>query len=192
MKNNNSKNSWAKFLYDYLPLIVFFLCYKFSNTSQPLITATIYMVITTFIALIFCYFLNKTVPKVALFSAIILAVFGALTVFMQDEIFIKTKPTIINLVFAAILLYGYFARKPFLANLLEGQIKMSKDAWLTLSMRWGLFFIFLAVLNEIIWRHTSTDFWVEFKLFGMMPLSLLFTFSQLPFMIREIKKFEKN
>ena len=112
--------------------------------------------------------------------------------FMQDEIFIKTKPTIINLVFAGILLYGYFARKPFLVNLLEGQIKMSKEAWLTLSMRWGLFFIFLAVLNEIIWRHTSTDFWVEFKLFGMMPLSLLFTFSQLPFMIREIKKSEKN
>jgi intracellular septation protein len=185
-------NSKLKFLYDYLPLIVFFLCYKFSNDPQPLVTATIYMVITTFIALVICYLLTRTIPMLALLSAVILAFFGGLTVFLENEIFIKTKPTVINLIFAAILLYGFFKKKPFLSYLLEGQIKMSKEAWLTLSLRWGLFFIFLACLNEIIWRYTSTDFWVEFKVFGMMPLSLVFTVSQVPFMIREIKKSENK
>jgi intracellular septation protein len=182
----------VKFLYDYLPIIVFFLFYKFSNHPQPLVLATISMVVTTFIALIICYSLTRTIPVVALISAIILGIFGGLTVVLESEVFIKIKPTAINLIFATILLYGFFTRKPFLSYLLEGQVKMSKEAWLTLSMRWSLFFIFLAILNEIIWRYTSTDFWVDFKVFGMMPLSLVFTISQLPFMMREIKKFEQK
>lgn len=184
----SKKNNFTKFLYDYLPLIVFFLSYKFSNSPQPLITATIYMVMTTIIALIMCYFLTKKIPILAVVSALILTVFGTLTVFLKDETFIKIKPTAINLIFAAILLYGFFTRKPFLSYLLEGQIKMSKEAWLTLSLRWGLFFVFLALLNEIVWRYSSTDFWVDFKIFGMMPLSLVFTLSQIPFMMREMKK----
>ena len=186
-----SPNSTIKFLYDYLPLIVFFLSYKFSNSAQPLITATIFMVLTTLIALVICYLLTRTIPMVALISAIILTIFGALTVTMENEIFIKTKPTAINLIFAVILFYGFFAKKPFLSYLLEGQIKMSKEAWLQLSLRWALFFVFLAIVNEVVWRYTSTDFWVEFKLFGMMPLSLIFTISQIPFMVREMKKLEK-
>lgn len=182
----------VKFLYDYLPLIVFFLFYKFSNHPQPLVVATVCMVITTFIALTICYSLTKTIPVVALISAMILGIFGGLTVALESEMFIKIKPTAINLIFATILLYGFFTKKPFLSYLLEGQVKMSQEAWLTLSRRWAFFFIFLAVLNEIVWRYTSTDFWVDFKVFGMMPLSLVFTISQLPFMMREIKKFEKK
>ena len=187
-----SPNSMMKFLYDYLPLIVFFLCYKFSDSPQPLITATIYLVMTTLIALVICYLFTKTIPTVALASAVILGFFGALTIFFDNEIFIKIKPTAINLIFALVLFYGYLSKKPFLSYLLEGQIKMSKEAWLTLSLRWAVFFTFLALLNEVIWRYTSTDFWVEFKLFGMMPLSLLFTISQMPFMMREIKKFQEE
>ena len=183
----NSHHSTAKFLYDYLPLIVFFLCYKFSNTPEPLVTATIFMLITTFIALIISYIMTRHIPKVALVSAIILAIFGGLTVLLKDEIFIKTKPTIINLLFAGILFYGYFAKKPLISYLLEGQVKMSNAAWLTLSMRWGFFFIFLALLNEMIWRNFSTDFWVSFKVFGMMPISLIFTVAQIPFMVKQMK-----
>lgn len=185
-----SGDTTAKFLYDYLPLIVFFACYKLAKTPDPLITATIYMIITTFIALIVSYFLTKKIPMVALASGIVLGIFGGMTILFKNEIFIKTKPTIINLLFAAILFYGYFAKKPLLSYLLEGQVKMSNQAWLTLSMRWGLFFICLAGLNEIIWRNFSTDFWVQFKVFGMMPISMIFTISQVPFMIREIKKFQ--
>ncbi len=183
-----SHEGTTKFLYDYLPLIVFFACYKLAKTPDPLITATIYMVATTFIALIISYFLTKKIPMVALVSGIVLGIFGGLTILLKDDIFIKTKPTIINLLFAAILFYGYFAKKPFLSYLLGEQIKMSNKSWLTLSMRWALFFIFLSLLNEIIWRNFSTDFWVQFKVFGMMPISLIFTISQVPFMIREMKK----
>jgi len=182
------KDSLAKFLYDYLPIIVFFACYKLSNSIDPLVTATKYMIITTFLTLIIAYILTKKLAKVALFSGIVLGIFGGLTIFLKDDIFIKMKPTVINSLFAAILFYGYFTKKPLLSYLLEGQVKMSNQAWLTLSARWGGFFIFLSLLNEIIWRNFGTDFWVQFKVFGMMPLSMIFTISQLPFMLREIKK----
>lgn len=186
MKKSNE--GLTKFLYDYLPIIVFFICYKFAKTPDPLITATIFMMITTFVALIVCYILTRKIPTIALVSGIILAIFGGLTILLKDDVFIKTKPTIINLLFAAILGYGYFAKKPFLSYLLGDQIKMSQPAWLKLCARWSIFFIFLAILNEIIWRNFSTDFWVQFKVFGMMPLSLIFTISQVPFMIKEMKK----
>lgn len=182
------KDSVVKFLNDYLPLIVFFACYKLAKTPDPLITATIYMVVTTFISLIVAYFLTRKIAIVPLFSGLLLGIFGGLTVFLKDEIFIKMKPTIINLFFAAVLFYGYLVGKPFLSYLLGEQIKMRQQAWLTLSARWGWFFVFLAILNEIIWRSFSTDFWVQFKVFGMMPISLVFTISQVPFMVREMKK----
>ncbi len=187
-----SHNSRVKFLYDYLPLIVFFICYKFANTPNPLITATIFMVITTLAALIISYILTKTIPVIALISGLILSIFGGLTIFLQNDLFIKMKPTIINLIFALILLYGYFSKKAFLSYLLGEQIKMSQQSWLTLSMRWAIFFIFLAILNEVIWRNYSTDFWVQFKVFGMMPISLIFTISQAPFMIAAMKKEEES
>ena len=146
------------------------------------------MVITTFFALILGYILTKKIAKVALFSGLILAIFGGLTIALKDEIFIKIKPTIINLIFATILFYGYFTKKPFLSQLLGDQIKMRPAAWLTLSFRWGCLFLFLAILNEVIWRSFSTDFWVQFKVFGMTPISMIFTISQVPFMMAEMKK----
>ena len=189
-KQPNKKESISKFLCDYLPIIVFFTIYKFSNTENPLIDATIYMVGVTFFALIISYILIRKISKIALFSAIILGIFGAMTIILQDETFIKIKPTIINSIFALILFYGYFAKKPLLGSLLGSQVKMSDTAWLILSLRWAIFFIALAFLNEAIWRSFSTDLWVNFKVFGMMPLSLLFTLSQVPFMMKEIKKEE--
>ena len=109
------KESTTKFLYDYLPLIVFFAIYKLAKTPDPLVTATIYMVATTFIALIISYFLTGKIPTVALVSGITLGVFGGLTILLKDDIFIKMKPTIINVIFAVILFYGYFKKKPFLS-----------------------------------------------------------------------------
>ncbi len=186
------QDSLLKFLNDYLPLIVFFACYKLAQTPNPLITATTYMLLTTFMVLVISYFITKKIAFVPLFSGIVLGLFGGLTIFLQNEIFIKMKPTIINLIFAAILFYGFLAKKPLLSYLLEGQIKMSLKAWLKLSNRWAGFFVGLAVLNEIIWRNFSTDFWVQFKVFGMLPLSIAFTLSQVPFMLKEIKKFQVN
>jgi intracellular septation protein len=190
MKKTHSSS--LKFLYDYLPLIIFFLCYKFAKTPNPLITATIFMVITTVIALSISWLLTRVIPMMALISAIVLTIFGGLTVLLQDDIFIKMKPTIINSLFAIILLYGFFSKKTFLSYVLGEQVKMNNEAWHVLSLRWAIFFIFLAVLNEIIWRNFSTDFWVQFKVFGMMPISLIFTISQIPFMIKEMKKSESK
>lgn len=189
---NNKKNSIAQFCCDYLPLLVFFAIYKFSKSPNPLIEATIYLVITTIFSLIISYLLVKKVPFLPLFSAIILGFFGALTVFFQDELFIKIKPTIINSFFALVLFTGYFVKKPFLSYILGEKLKMSQQSWLSLSLRWGIFFLFLAILNEFIWRNFSTDFWVQFKVFGMMPISLIFTLSQLPFMMKNVKEFEEG
>ncbi len=185
-----SHEALTKFCCDYLPLIIFFCVYKFSNAQNPLIDATIYMVIAALIAVIFSYFLTKEVSKIAIFSAGLLAIFGSLTIFLQDEIFIKMKPTVVNLIFALILFYGYFSKKPLMHYIVGEHVKMSSQAWINLSLRWAIFFVFLAVLNELIWRNFPTDFWVKFKVFGMMPISLIFTLSQIPFMTKEMKKVE--
>ncbi len=189
MKQNN--NFFTKFLYDYLPLIVFFIAFKLSKNSNPLIDATIYMLIVTIFAIIISLILKQEIPKIAIFSAIILSIFGSLTILLQNEIFIKIKPTIVNLIFSVILFYGYFSQKPLLSYLLGRQIQISKNSWLILSFRWALFFMFLALLNEIIWRNFATDFWVKFKVFGMMPITLVFTISQMPFIINQIKQESK-
>jgi intracellular septation protein len=191
-KENQTKENLASFFSDYLPLIIFFAFYKLYPSENPLIEATIALIISTIFALIISYILVKKIAKVALFSAIILTFFGSATILLKDEIFIKMKPTIVNIIFAAILFYSYFARKNWLSLLMKNKINMSQEAWLILSKRWAIFFLFLAILNEIIWRNFSTDFWVSFKVIGMTPISLFFTISQIPFMLKEIKKFEQN
>lgn len=188
------KEGIAKFLCDYLPLIIFFIAYKVPKSFlinyhlEPLIFATICLVFTAIISLIISYILIKKISQIALFSTIILTIFGSLTAIFNDEIFIKIKPTIINLIFAIILIVSYIKKKPILAILFESQIQMSKQSWLTLSLRFGCYFIFLAILNEIIWRNFTTDFWVDFKVFGMMTLSIIFMILQFPFLVRNIQK----
>ena len=186
---NKSKKSegLSKFLYDYLPIIVFFICYKFSTVYDKLLFATLAMLFTTFIAIIASYILTKEIPKVATFSALLLGFFCGLTIFFDDEYYIKIKPTIINLIFAGILFYGNFIQKPMLKYLLGEQIKIKFKDWQTLSLRWAFFFCFLAIINEIIWRNFSTDFWVQFKVFGMMTISMTFTIFQIPFIIKAQK-----
>ncbi len=182
--NPKSQEGLIKFLCEYLPLIIFFAVYKFSKAPKPLVEATIYLIITTIIAIIITYILTKKIPMVTLFSGIILSIFGGLTIFSGNELFIKMKPTLVNLVFAAILFFGYFTKRPLLSHLFSSALTMPNHAWLSLSLRWGCFFIFLALLNETIWRNFSTDFWVQFKLFGMTPISIIFMIFQMPFIIR--------
>ncbi len=186
-KSKKTKEAWAKFLCDYVPLIIFIIIYKFSPASDPLIPATFGLLVSSFIALIIAYILTRKIAKMPLISAIILGVFGGLTLISGDDLFIKIKPTLINLLFAAILFYGYFSKKPLIKHLFGESLKMEDRAWLILSLRWAIFFIFLAVLNEFIWRSFSTDFWVNFKVFGVFPISMIFTLSQVPFMIKNIK-----
>ena len=180
-----------KFFCEFAPLLIFFLVFKTSDSQKPIIDATLYLVIATFITLSICYYLTKHIPKLPLFSAIILVVFGLATVFFDNDIFIKIKPTLLNLIFAAILFYSYYSKKLFLKNILGSTINMNDNAWLTLSLRWAIFFIALAILNEVVWRNFPTDFWVKFKVFGMMPISIIFTVSQMPFMMKNMHEIKQ-
>lgn len=190
MKNN--KIQTIKFVCDFLPLLVFFIIYKTSTQNTPIIYATCGLIITTFVTLIICYALTKQIAAMPLFSAAILGLFGLLTIVSGNEIFIKIKPTLLNVLFAIILLFGYFSKKPFLKNLLGSAFNFSDKAWLELSKRWALFFIFLAILNEIVWRNYSTDIWVGFKVFGILPISIIFTCLQIPYIIKETSSQEEN
>lgn len=188
---NNKIDSSLKFLTDFLPLIIFFSVYKLSNHPQPIIPATIFLVISSIIALIIAYILTKKIAKMPLISAILLGIFGGITIFSGNDIFIKLKPTLLNALFATILFIGYFMKKPLLGYLFEGAIEMSHKAWLSFSLRWAFLFSFLAILNEFIWRNFSTDFWVQFKVFGMLPISIIFALINIPFILKHSKNSPK-
>jgi intracellular septation protein len=182
-------SSSLKNIFEYLPLIIFFIIYK---TQHSIYLATISLIVATIISSAMIFFTSKKLPIVSLFSAFIVAIFGGLTIIFDNDIFIKLKPTIINLIFATILIYGHLTKKPLLSYLLGEQIKISDDAWIKLSHRFAIFFLLLAILNEIIWRNFTTEFWVNFKVFGMMTISFIFTISQAGFIISENKKITNN
>jgi len=125
-------------------------------------------------------------------SGIVVVVFGGLTLFLQDETFIKLKPTIVNTMFGLALLGGLYFRKPLLQIVLDSVFDLTDEGWRKLTLRWALFFFALAALNEIVWRTQTTDFWVSFKVFGIMPLTIAFALAQTPLLLRhEVKKAEE-
>ena len=147
------------------------------------------LIIATLIATGILYFLEKKIPKIPIIGAALVAVFGGLTLYFDDKIFIYMKPTIVNILFAGILFIGnFFLRKNLLKSLLETSIKLEDQGWEILNQRWTLFFIFLAILNELVWRTQSEDFWVKFKVFGIIPITLIFTM----FQINLINKYKKD
>ncbi len=171
-------NPTLRFALDMGPLLVFFLAYRFAG----LMAATVALIAFTVLSLAITYALEKRISPMPLVSGIAVAVFGGITLWLNDETFIKIKPTLVNLLFAAILLGGVFFKKPMLKYVLESAVSLKEEGWLLLSKRWGFFFVFLACLNEVIWRNFPTDFWVSFKVFGMFTCTILFTLSQLPLM----------
>jgi len=151
----------------------------------PIMAATAAFMAATILALSISLALYRRMPVMPLVSGVIVIVFGGLTLYLQDELFIKLKPTIVNALFASVLLGGLFVfKKALLGLVFEHVLQLDEEGWRKLTLRWGLFFVFLAVLNEIVWRGFSTDFWVAFKVFGTMPLTMLFALSQLPLLQR--------
>ena len=147
------------------------------------------LIIATLIATGILYFLEKKIPKIPIIGAALVAIFGGLTLYFDDKIFFYMKPTIVNILFAGILFIGnFFLRKNLLKSLLETSIKLEDQGWEILNQRWTLFFIFLAILNELVWRTQSEDFWVKFKVFGIIPITLIFTM----FQINLINKYKKD
>ena len=174
--------NFTKLLVDIGPLAVFFIFY----TRSDLQSAILPFMIATVIAVLFSYITEKKIPIMPTVGAFIILIFGGLTLYFNNDTFFKMKPTIINLLFAGILLVGNFMNKPLLKFLFSGALKLQDEGWNILSKRWVGFFISLAILNEIIWRTQSTDFWVTFKVFGIFPLTFIFTIAQ----ISIIKKFQ--
>lgn len=166
-----------RFGLDLAPLFIFFLLYRLTGDVLP---ATAALIPATLVSLGIIYLVEKRVAVMPLVSGVAVAIFGGLTLLLADELFIKMKPTFVNLLFASILLVGAYLKRPLLKYALSEALQMTEQGWMILSVRWGLFFIFLALLNEIIWRNFPTDFWVNFKVFGMFTLTMLFTLCQIP------------
>ncbi|MEL0011979.1 MAG: septation protein A [Alphaproteobacteria bacterium] len=153
--------------------------------GQSLFEATGAFMVATVIALVAGWRLERKLPIMPLVSGGFVLVFGGLTLVLADETFIKLKPTLVNTLFAVILFGGLAFGRALLKPLFGAALQLSDRGWRVLTLRWAIFFVILAILNEIVWRNFTTDFWVSFKLFGIMPLTFLFAASQTPLLLRE-------
>ncbi len=171
---------WLRPLVDYGPLAAFLVAYW----RADLMTATVAIMAATAVMLVVSFLIERRIPLMPLITAVVIGVFGGLTIALQDESFIKMKPTIVQTLFAVILLGGLALGRPLLKPLMGAAWQMDDQGWRRLTFRFGLFFLAMAALNEMVWRTQSTDFWVSFKVFGIMGLTLLFAIAQAPLMKR--------
>jgi len=162
------------------PLLVFFA----GNAWGGIYFGTAAFMAATLISLAVARFRYHKVPVMPLVSAVIVFVFGGLTLYLQDETFIKLKPTIVYTMFAALLAAGLMLRRPLLELLFGPVFTLTEEGWRKLTVRWTAFFIVMAIVNELVWRNFSTDAWVSFKAFGFLPLTFLFALAQVPLMQR--------
>jgi intracellular septation protein len=201
MTDKPKLNPVLKFALDLGPLLLFFFANArpalFEPWLAPLIpdavatgersgifVATAVFMVAILAALVVSYALTRRLPVMAVVSAVIVVVFGGATLFFQNDAFIKLKPTIIYLLFTGTLVGGLIFRKPLLAMVFDQMFHLTEDGWRKLTIRWALFFLALAILNEIVWRTQSTDTWVTFKVFGVMPLTFIFAALQYPLLVR--------
>ncbi len=175
-----SPPAWLRPTVEYGPIGAFFLTYL----AYGLLPATAALLAVTVVALLLSLAYTGRVPAMPLLTAGVVAVFGGLTLWLQDETFIKMKPTIVQALFAAALLGGLAVGRPLLKPLLGAVWPLDDIGWRRLSLRFGLFFAGMAVLNELVWRTQSTDFWVGFKVFGILALTVLFAVAQAPLIAR--------
>ena len=175
--------SFLKFITDFGPLLIFFTIYYKSGNN---LTAAIPpLIIATLIAVVIMYFVEKKIPYVPLIGGIVISLFGGLTLYFNNPIFLYMKPTIVNIIFASILIISkIFFNKNFLRFFLQSAFQLNEIGWNKLNFRWAYFFIFLAILNEIIWRTQPEATWVNFKVWGMLPITFIFTGLQLPLINR--------
>jgi intracellular septation protein len=174
------QNPIIKLVLEMGPLALFFVV----NAKYGIFPATAVLMAGVVAALIASWVLTKHIPVMPLVTAVAVVFFGSLTFFFHDELFIKLKPTLVNALFGAALLGGLAMGKPLLPIVLDSVMKLTETGWRVLTFRWGLFFFVLAVLNEVVWRTQTTDFWVSFKVFGTMPITILFALSQVPLILK--------
>ena len=169
-------NPILKLALDLGPLVLFF----FANSRYDIFVATATFMVAVLVAMVVSYALTRHFPIMTIVTAVIVLVFGGLTLFLHNDMFIKIKPTIIYALFGGVLLGGLLFGKPLLGTVLDSMFQLTEEGWRKLTLRWALFFFALAILNEIVWRNTATNVWVDFKVFGVMPLTFLFGALQVP------------
>ena len=172
-------NPWVKLALEMGPLVLFFLV----NQQRGLITATAVFMVAVLVSLVATWVLTRHLPVMPLVSAVVVTVFGGLTVWLDDDLFIKLKPTIVNSLFGLVLLGGLAFGRPLLALVLDSVFRLTDEGWRKLTFRWALFFLFLAGLNEVV-RLWWPEIWVSFKVFGIMPITLVFALAQTPLLQR--------
>jgi intracellular septation protein len=173
-------NPGLKLALDIGPLVLFFV----GNARFGIFAATGVFMAAVLIALAITYYLTRHIAVMPVVTALVVLIFGGLTLVLHDELFIKLKPTIIYILFGGTLLGGLLLNKPLLGMVLGSVFSLTDEGWRKLTWRWVWFFFALAVLNEIVWRTQSTDFWVNFKLFGVVPLTMLFGAMQYPLLMK--------
>ncbi len=188
-------NPILKLVLELGPLAVFFFGNAYGDTLARIIpplsalggklfVATALFIAATFIALAASLILTRRLPIMPVVTGVVVLVFGGLTLVLRDEAFIKMKPTIVNLLFGATLLGGLLFRRPLLGYVFDTVFRLDDEGWRKLTFRWGIFFFFLAAANEVVWRNFSDDAWVNFKVFGIMPITIIFTLTQMPLIQR--------
>jgi intracellular septation protein len=193
----DAKSSMRRFFLEIGPLAAFFFTYVgWDHVFPPanphaagaigdnLMAATAVLMVAVVASLALSYKWERRMPLMPLVTAVMVVIFGGLTLILRDDIFIKMKPTIINALFATALFVGLALDRPFLQPLLGHALQLQDRGWRILTWRWAIFFVFLACLNEFIWRNFSTDLWVSFKAWGMFPITLIFAIVQVPLIQR--------
>jgi len=184
-------SSGFKFLLDFGPLVAFFATYSLAHpvtiageVYKPIVIAGVVLAALTLVTLAISYVRYRHVPTMPLVSGVLVVFFVVLSVLFNDDYFIKIKPTIVYCLFAVALLGGLAMGKPLLEKLFDGAFHLDAAGWRALTLRWGLFFVVMAVVNEFVWRNYSEETWVAFKTFGFLPITILFAFAQMPLITR--------
>jgi intracellular septation protein len=164
------------------PVVAFFV----SNGRYGIFTGTMVFMVATVIAVAVSFALTRKVPIMPLVSGVFVLIFGGLTLYLSDELFIKLRPTIVNVIFSAILLFGLKTNRLFAKLIFESAFHLTDRGWILLTRAWICFFLFLAAMNEIVWRNVSTEAWIKYKMFGVMPLTLLYGAALIPLMMKHM------
>ena len=183
-------NPLLKLALEFGPLAIFFFANSYGDRlfgvaeDRRIFVATGIFIAASLIALALSRALMGYLPRMAIVNAIVVTVFGGLTLALDDAFFIKVKPTIVNALFGSVLLGGLFFGRALLSLVLETVLQLDEEGWRKLTFRWGLFFFVLAAINEVVWRTQTQDFWVAFKVWGVMPLTMAFALAQTPLILK--------
>ena len=177
--------SLLKFITDFSPLLIFFLVY--SKSGKNLSVAIPPLIVATIIAVLISYIVEKKIPYIPLIGGVIISIFGGLTLYFNNPVFLYMKPTIINMLFGLALAFErFFTKEHILKKMLGKSISLTDEGWKALTIRWTFFFFALALLNEYVWRTQTEEFWVNFKVWGILPITFIFTVFQM-FLINKYK-----